>query len=110
MNAQVAHNALHFIVGEISIPAMKLQSIIGNFEAHIGHKSFSHGAPARGLWVRGIQPACGLIQKDARRFEFGFHIGELELRRLKICQRLAELLALFCVVQRFIKCELRAAQ
>jgi hypothetical protein len=45
-----------------------------------------------------------------RRVELGRHVGELELRRLEVGQRLAELLALDDVARRRLQAGARAAQ
>ena len=41
------------------------------------------GAPA-------VELPGGLVEEDARRLQLGLHVGEAELQRLELVQRLAE--------------------
>src|SRR5579875_2146616 len=85
-----------------TIAAVDLHSLVGGslrgFRGEeLGHCSFF----AEWLALH-VQPG-GFVIHQARQFDFHRHVGELELDGLEAADRLAELFALFRVVQRFIQ-------
>ena len=52
----------------------------------------------------GIAAGGRLIEKKARRFDFGLHVGEHKADSLVLADRLAEGDTLFCIVRRVVEC------
>ena len=51
-----------------------------------------------------------MIEEDARRLQFGLHVGDLELQRLKLGEIFAEGLALLHIGDGLVERRLRSAQ
>ena len=90
MHAQIAHDLFDAEFGEIAVAAVELQRLIGDLEARIGHEPFGHGAQHRGVRFLAVERRRRAPQEGARRFQFGRHVGEAELQRLKFVKPFAE--------------------
>ena len=89
---------------------MDLQGVVGDLEGGVGDEAFGHGAPAGGVRRFAIEAGGSLIQHQAGRLQFRFHVGEFELGVLEVGDGLAELLALFRIGDRLVEGELGAAE
>ena len=110
MDAQIAPEPLNRVILQIAISAVQLQRLVNDGRAIVGRQPFGHGRKSR--FIRRVfgDFGCCEIEQCARCFQIGGHICERELGVLKICDRLAKLLALFGISDAFIQASLRPAQ
>ena len=73
-------------------------------------EALAHGGGLRRLGRLGVEQRGRAPDHQPRRIELGRHVGQLELRRLEIGQRLAELLALDDIARRRLQAGAGAAQ
>src|ERR1700681_4176389 len=88
----IPEHSLHRILLRVAVTAMDLDCL--DRRAHRQLRTVQFGDRsllAEGLLVLG-EP-CRMKHQMLRRFDFGRHVGELELNSLKIGDRLSELLA-----------------
>ena len=83
MHAQIAHDLLEAVIGEIAVAAVHLQRLVGDIEAGVGDEALGHGAEPRRVRRFGVERRGGAPQKSAADFELGRHVGEAKLQRLK---------------------------
>ena len=95
MDAQVAHDALDLVVGEITVAAVQLQRLVGHLERRVGDETLGHGAILGRVRRLGVELARGLVQQRARGGEFGLPVGQRELGVLEIGDALANCLRSF---------------
>src|SRR5262249_34949476 len=110
MHAQIAHDFLDAELGQITVAAMQLQRLVGDFETGVGDEALGHGAKLRRIRLLAVERRRGAPQESARGFERNRHVGEAELKRLEFVEPLAEGLALFHVGERLVERCLRAAE
>eukprot|EP01137_Pigoraptor_chileana_P021862 Opistho-2@86090 len=110
MDAQVAPETFDRIVAEIAVAAEQLERVVDDLAAIVGREPLRHRREAR--LVGGVRgDLCRRhIEQGARGFEVSRHVGEHELRVLEIGDRLAELLAVLGIGDRFVEAALRAAE
>ena len=89
---------------------MQLQRLVDHPEAGVGREALAHGGGLRRLGRLGVQQRRRAPDQESRGIELGRHVGELELSRLEVGQRLAELLALHDIARRRLQAGTRAAQ
>ena len=111
MHAEIAHDLLDAVVGEIAVAAEQLQRVVRHLEGGVGDEPLGHGAvlawrPAR----LPVELPGRLVEEDPRRLQLGLHVGEPELQRLEAVQRVPEGAALGGVGERPVERRLRAAE
>src|SRR5713101_1651071 len=110
MHPEVAQITLDGKVLQVAVAAMQLQRIVDDPEADVGGEALAHGGGLRRLGRLDVEQRGGAPDQQPRGVEVGRHVGQLELRRLEVGQRLAELLALDHVARRRLQAGARAAQ
>ena len=110
MHAQVAHDLLDAVVGEVAVAAMELEAPVGDARAGLGDEELGHGAEARGVGRAPVELPGRLAQQHARGLEIGLGLRQPELERLELGQRPAEGVALAHVEDRRVERRLRGAQ
>src|ERR1700730_8236460 len=87
------------IVFDKTVPAMNLHAFVGASDGYFAGVELGHGRFQRGLHA-GIFHGGRPQGQKLRGLNFGGHVSQLPLDRLKVTDRLAELLALFGILQR----------
>ena len=93
MHPHVAQVALDRIVPHVAVAAVHLQRRVAHGKPGIGRETLGHGAVQGGLRIAPVQLAGRMVDHEAGRLQLGRHVGEAELKRLELGERLAELLA-----------------
>src|SRR5580704_9046525 len=110
VNAQVAQIALDGKVLQVAVAAMQLQRLVDDLEPDVGRKALAHRRGLGRLGRLGVEQEGRAPDQEPRGVELGRHVGQLELRRLEVGDRLAELLALDDVARRGFEAGTGAAQ
>src|SRR5215470_12315201 len=98
--AQYARVAIHprdRIFVHIAIPAEQLQASVDHFALRVGEAVFGHRGGNRVEFALDM-PLDAMVEEDFGDCRIGLALGKLELRVLKLNNRLAEGLALFDIV------------
>src|ERR687896_1875586 len=96
---RVAVQALDLVLLGVAVAAVDAERVLDDLLAGLRREQLRHA----GLEVRalaGVLHPRRLEREQARRLDLGRHVGELELDRLVLGDRLAERLALLAVAQR----------
>ncbi len=103
MHAQITDKLFDPVFMKIAVAAEKLERFVfatSNPVSVTKRLAIADHFPAS--WVLRSLAGCG-IEKKTRGREFGFHVGQTELQRLKSVNRLAECLALAAMFQRLVE-------
>ena len=110
VDAEVTEQALDGVIHQIAVAAVELKGAIDDRHAGVGRQPLGHRGEL-GLGRRaGLDLRGGGVEQRARRLQLGLHVGELELRRLEVADRLAELGPAAGIGDRLVQGSLRAAE
>src|SRR5665213_645737 len=110
VHAQIAQIALDRIFLDVAVAAVQLQRLVDDLETGVGGEALGHGALGSGFGIVALKRTGGAMHHEPRRVELGRHVGEAELERLELGERLAELLALDEMALRRFEAGARAAE
>src|SRR5918997_1253830 len=96
---RVAVEALDLVLLRVAIAAVDAEALLDAEAAGLGGEQLRHAGLELGALAGVLQPR-GLAGQQAGGLDLGRHVGELELDRLVLGDRLAERLALLRVTQR----------
>ena len=98
------------IILDEAVAAVDLHTLVGDADGDFAGKELGHAGFPREADILLIGKPRGLIDEQARSFNFRSHIGQFELDGLEFADGLAELLALLGVADRGIERALRHAE
>jgi hypothetical protein len=110
VDAKVAPKALDRIILQVTVAAVKLQRPIHDGRAGVRCKTLRHRCEPRLVGRVGSHLRRGDVEQVARGLQLRLHVGQRELRRLEVGDRLAELLAILGVGDRLVEAALRASE
>src|SRR5262249_14321764 len=93
---RVAVKALDLVLLRVAVPAVNAEALLDALLAGLGGEQLRHPGLEVGA-LAGVLHPRRLAGDQARRLDLGRHVGELELDRLVLGDRLAEGLALLAV-------------
>src|SRR5258707_6204274 len=90
--AQVAQDALDWVIAQVAVAAVKLQTAIHHRKTGIGGKPLGHGGKPRCAALAPIEGVRRPVEHQARCLELGRIVSDAEAERLEISEPGAELL------------------
>src|SRR6185369_1467387 len=108
-NLRIPVHPLNFVIGDVAVTAMNLDSLLGDKDGGFGRAHLAHGRLHGVVHLVVLHPGR-LVDKQLAHLDAGVHVGQLELDRLEVADRSAELLALLGVGQRSLESPLGNAE